>query len=89
MTKLAHVSKLCLLLIPALLLSGCKQAPSSAVAPEIKPYSAEFQKQAGEELKALKPPCAPDVANMHCSATHRLVVDYGHTRDQIRAQTAN
>lgn len=67
------------------LLQGCSPEPSSAVGPDLAKYSPAFQKQAAAELKAQKPPCAADVANEHCSALHRLTIDYGNLRDKIRA----
>ncbi len=41
--------------------------------------------KAADELTAMKPPCAADVANEHCSAAHRLVIDFGDARNEIRA----
>lgn len=74
------------LLILQPLLSGCaKENSSPAVTPELVEYSPAFQTQAADELAAMKEPCARDVANEHCSATHRLAIDYLDMRDQTRA----
>lgn len=73
--------------MPALLLIACEPAPSSSsVSPDLAQYSPEFQKQAADELESLnKLPCPRDGASEHCSALHRLVIDYGWVRDEIRA----
>jgi hypothetical protein len=85
MNKLANARQVSFLLIPVLLLSGCGKAPTNTLSPDLAGYSKEFQNHAANELTALKPPCARDVANEHCSAIYRLVIDYGDTRQQIRA----
>jgi len=62
-----------LILAPlTMLLSGCKTAPSSGCVPLV-PYSAAFQQQVAKEL----PTAGRNV--------QQLVVDYGKTRDAIRA----
>jgi hypothetical protein len=61
---------------------------ASAVTPDVVPYSREFQAKAAGELERMLPPCAADVANEHCSAVHRLVIDYGTARNQARAIAA-
>jgi hypothetical protein len=70
-------------------LVGCGAADSSrapaVVAPPLPSYAAEFQSQAANELEALPPPCAPDTSGTGCSATKRLVLDYGDLRQRIRA----
>lgn len=83
----AHARKLLSLLILAPLLSACATGNFNpqAVTPDVVPYSREFQAKAADELERMPPPCAADVANEHCSAVHRLVIDYGTMRNQARA----
>ena len=85
MKKLANARQVSFPLILVLLLSACDKAPINTISPDLAGYSKEFQTQAANELTVMKPPCARDVANEHCSAVYRLVIDYGDTRQQIRA----
>ncbi len=65
-----------LLLAPLTMpLKGCQTAPSSGCVPLV-PYSVTFQQQAAKELPAAG------------KAVQQLVVDYGKTRDAIRAVCA-
>lgn len=84
MIKPKNGSTLCLLLTAPLLLSACSLAPSSAVSPALARYSRPVQAMAAQELSAMKPPCAGDVANEHCSAVHRMIIDYGDLRERVR-----
>jgi len=73
-----------LILLP--LLSACETDRSSGgVLPDVTTYNPAFQAQAAVEISALKPPCAPDVANEHCSSVHRMMIDYLNMRDQTRS----
>ena len=62
-----------LILAPlTMLASGCQTAPSSGCVPLV-PYSSAFQQQAAKELTSAG------------RNVQQLVVDYGKTRDAIRA----
>lgn len=76
------------LLILSSLLSACQTAPSNTVLPDLFSYSPEIQKQAATELKSFGPPCPRDTVIAGCSAVHRMVIDYGDDRNQIRAISA-
>ena len=72
----------------ALLATGCATEPSRTTVvktPDLIPYHADVQARAADELGQLGPPCPRDTVIEGCSAVHRLVVDYGFVRDQIRA----
>lgn len=68
-----------------ILLTGCATTAFEPVAPPLIDYAPEFQNRAASELETLGPPCPRDVVFGECSAVHRLVKDYGLTRDRIRA----
>ena len=71
--------------VALLLLTGCGNAPSSSVSPDLADYSAGFQEKAASELDRLKPPCDLKYYNNRCSAVHRMIEDYLFMRDQVRA----
>ena len=54
--------------------------------PPIEDYSKELQAAAAAEMKAIPGPCSRDTVNVtDCSAVKRMVIDYGHLRQRIRA----
>lgn len=70
----------------AAVLSSC--APGygiQTITPPVIPYTLEVQHQALKEIEFMGPPCPRDAVYGGCSAVHRLVKDYGLTRDRIRA----
>jgi len=77
-------SRTFLLIASVLLLSGCGKA-TSRVLPELPEYSDRFQQRAAEEMGETARPCDPIQPRGDCSATKRLVIDYGHLREEIRA----
>lgn len=75
----------CLLIASAALGSGCERVPSNAL-PKLAEYSDAFQAKAAEEMETdQRRPCDPVQPVGDCSAMKRLVIDYGHTREEIRA----
>lgn len=68
-----------------ILLTGCQTAAFEAITPEVIEYSPDVQQRAAEELQAMPLPCPRDVVIAGCSAVHRMIKDYGLTRDRIRA----
>lgn len=77
---------LSLLLGLTALAGGCAADNSShVVAPRPLAYAETVQQRAAEELAALGAPCPRDSLTEGCSAVHRLVIDYGNLRGQLRA----
>ena len=81
----ASKSRTSLLTASALFLSACGQATSNVV-PELFEYSDAFQERAAEEMaEDDRRPCDRIQPQGDCSAMKRLVIDYGHLREEIRA----
>ncbi len=53
--------------------------------PDLIRYHLTVQARAADELDSLGPPCPRDTVVEGSSAVYWLVIDYGFTRDQIRA----
>jgi hypothetical protein len=73
------------LLAGTALLGACGTASSDFVAPDMPAYSPAFQDKAADELTEADRPCDRVEPVPPCSATARLVIDYGMIRQQIRA----
>lgn len=68
------------------LAGGCATGGSSTViAPEPAEYADAVQQRAAAELGGLPAPCPRNRVTEGCSAVHRLVIDYGQLRGQLRA----
>ena len=55
------------------------------VTPPIVDYAPEIQARAADEFERLGPPCARDAVIADCSASARMIMDYGTLREKIRA----
>lgn len=60
-------------------------SPSFVATPDLYNYDDSVQERAAEEVDQLAPPCPRDQVFADCSALHRMIIDYGTVRDQIRA----
>lgn len=72
-----------LLAILMLLMTACAGATSSIHIPLVT-YTVEVQKKAADELSAQGPACAQDAVTPACSATKRMVTDYGNLRKKVK-----
>ena len=65
---------------------GVKKREPVMVTPPITACSKEQQDAAAAEMRALNGPCPRDTVNVtDCSAVKRMVIDYGHLRQRVRA----
>jgi len=77
--------RMCPLIASALLLSACARVPSN-VRPDPPEYSDAFQaRAAGEMAGDDRRPCDRIQPRGDCSAMKRMIIDYGHMREEIRA----
>lgn len=72
-----------LMLLPLLmLLTNCTEATSNTHI-TVTQYSKEVQEQAAKELEKQGPACAADAVVEGCSASKRLITDYGVMRKKV------
>ena len=68
---------------------GAEKGEAVIVTPPIVEYDPKVQSRAADEFEKLGPPCARDTIIANCSASARMIMDYGTLREQIRAAKDN
>lgn len=88
---------LAMMLLSACATGTSKIKPTAVVIPKLQEYSQDVMRKAADELGHMNPPCDANANGEHfsavgvdgqvvqCSATHRLVIDYGDLRRKLRA----
>lgn len=70
-------------------LTSTENSEPILVTPPIAKYSDDIQALAASELKNMKLPCPRTIIVDECSASARLIIDYGDLRRKIRAAENN
>lgn len=66
-------------------LTACTMGNSNGnVRIQVQEYSVAVQQQAAKELQSQGPACATDTVQPGCSASKRLITDYGTLRKKVR-----